>query len=150
MLLKKCCIKDYSNRTVLPHDHLWIPYDILKPFKCIHCCHGGIMKASKSPSNSRWSVPLITPDKYISQNTLQLFSFSCKQWIPKANRKTIAPIKITNKISKRVLVVVFSRCVRGTGHWNWRLISVISRTKCTLMVHFVFDSHHANVQIMVD
>ena len=32
------------------------------------------------------------------------FSFSCKHRIPKANGKTIAPINITNKISKGILV----------------------------------------------
>ena len=47
-----------------------------------------------------------------------VFSFSCKHWVPKTNGKTIAPINITNKISKGILVVVFSRCIRGTGHYG--------------------------------
>ena len=44
-------------------------------------------------------------------------SFSCKHWIPKVNGKTIAPINITNKISKGILAVVFSRWMRGTFHY---------------------------------
>ena len=37
-------------------------------------------------------------------------------WIPKANGKKTIPINITNKISKSILVAVFSRCIRRTGH----------------------------------
>ena len=32
------------------------------------------------------------------------------------NGKTIFPINITNKISKGILVVVFSKCIKGTAH----------------------------------
>ena len=31
------------------------------------------------------------------------------------NGKTIAPINIANKILKEILVVVLSKCVKGTG-----------------------------------
>ena len=44
------------------------------------------------------------------------FIFSCKHWIPKAYGKTVASINITNKISKRILIIVISSCIRGTGH----------------------------------
>ena len=44
------------------------------------------------------------------------FSFSWKHWISKANIKTIDPTNVTNKILKDILVVVFSRRLRGTGH----------------------------------
>ena len=41
------------------------------------------------------------------------FSFSCKHWISKLNGKAIALIDITNKILKGILVVVFSRYIKG-------------------------------------
>ena len=45
-----------------------------------------------------------------------IISFSCKHCIPKANGNTIAAINITNKILRGILVVVFSKCINGTGH----------------------------------
>ena len=64
-----------------------------------------------SISGSRHYVNWIQLQEYFA-----VFSFSCKHWIPKANGKTIAPISIRNKILKGILVVVFSRYKRGTGH----------------------------------
>ena len=48
--------------------------------------------------------------------------FMQTQWTPKANGKTVTPINITSKISKGILVVVFSRCIRGTGHCGLSLL----------------------------
>ena len=64
--------------------------------------------------NSR--CPLITSAEYNDQNSWQFFSFSCKHQIPKANGDTIAPISITTTIWKSVLVVAFSRRIKGTGY----------------------------------
>ena len=46
------------------------------------------------------------------------FFISCKHRISKVNGKTFAPINVTNKILKVILVVVFSRCIRGVGHYR--------------------------------
>ena len=47
-----------------------------------------------------------------------VFSLSCKHWIFKANGKSIAPVKITNKILKGILVVVFTVLAQPRKSWS--------------------------------
>ena len=59
-----------------------------------------------------------------------IFAFLCKRWIHKANGGTTAPINIkkNKKVSKGVMVVIFSRCIKGTGHLNsFKNIAQISK-----------------------
>ena len=100
------------------------------------------MILQKSPQENRtwilifnkWSVPLITSAKYNYQNTLQFFSFSCKYWIPITSGKIIVLINIANKILKDILVVIFSRCTKGTCHWKKEDIFA-SKIKNVVQIH---------------
>ena len=100
-------------------------------FICSFTFHLIASKQKIKQSNSRF--PLVRqlntttriPSIYFIIFTWQLYhhsywtctiSFSCIHWIPKVNGKTIDPINIINKISKGILVVVFSRCIKGTCH----------------------------------
>ena len=68
---------------------------------------------------------------------LTTFSFSCKYSIPKRNDKTVAYISITKKISKGLLVVVFSSSIRKTCHSRSSLLySLLRNDLCCLDMAF--------------
>ena len=58
------------------------------------------------------SSPYHPSAEYNYQNPLWFFHFHVNIEFPESGKK-IASINITNKISKGILVVVFSRCTRG-------------------------------------
>ena len=76
-----------------------------------------------------------------------VFSFSWKYWIPKVNGKTIAPVNITDKISKGILVVVFSRCISGNRPLAL-LIWKVLLTKGKIMEQSTSEPTHENIFCM--
>ena len=68
------------------------------------------------PTASTNGVSLITSAENNYRNTLQFFHFHASIDFPKRMGRQLLRLALQNKISKGILVVEFSKCVRGTGH----------------------------------